>query len=59
MSSNWEDALGEWSAGTEEEETPIYTRLYLEYREEAFRLIGLKLQQEVIKEKEQESQDGN
>lgn len=41
--ANWEDALIDWSAG-EEEETPIFTALFLEYREAAFRRIGATLE---------------
>jgi hypothetical protein len=44
--ANWEDDLIAESAGNEEE-TPIFTALYLEYREAAFRRIGFRLQQEV------------
>jgi hypothetical protein len=44
--ANWEDELIGDTAGNADE-TPIYTQLYLEYREAMFRRIGFKLQQEL------------
>lgn len=45
-SQDWEAALDSWSAGDSEGDTPIFTALFLEYREAAFRRIGFKLQEQ-------------
>jgi hypothetical protein len=43
--ANWEDALIGDTAGNANE-TPIYSQLYLEYREAMFKRLGFKLQEE-------------